>query len=358
MIFKRLKKLGTKDLSFSTATKVEIMNIVALLTVAISGCYTLNYVFILQHSLVATINAGFTLAYAVTLLFNYYGAIKAAKVWFFGVLMLQLLACTNLYVTNASGFHLYFFLVPTGAFLLFELNEKREKLLLSLLAIIGFFYCENTLNIAPLIVLSEQVNHIMYQSVIFFNMVEVIFILTLFNRQIEENELMLTKQATTDALTGIANRHYFFEQGNKRLMQAQTHQRPFSLILIDIDHFKEINDSYGHFNGDICLKEVTQLINQRCRKDDIFARIGGEEFVLTLPDTTLQEAYNIAEHLRSAIFVRTINLSENQSVHCSASFGISGKVTGHEPLKALLVNADKALYQAKTQGRNRSVIFQ
>lgn len=267
--------------------------------------------------------------------------------------MVHLLVCTNIYVTNASGFHLYYFLVPTGVYLLFDLKEKKEKISLSIIAVILYLYCENTLNAFPLINLSDSVNHIIYQSVILVNMIEVIVVLTIFANEIESNEAKLTRQATTDALTGIANRHCFFEQGNLLFDASIQLQRPFSLVLLDFDYFKSINDKYGHYVGDLCLVEISKVIEAECRKQDLFARIGGEEFAIALPETTLQEANNIAEKMRIAIENHIIPVVGTANFNCTASFGITAKQSRHDSLKYLLIQADKALYLAKEQGRNR-----
>jgi len=357
MIFAKLINFGTNHQAFSVASKARMTNIVSIFTIFISAFYTLNYIFILNEPVVATINAAFTFAYCLTLAFTFFNEHKKAKLWFFSVVMLHLIVCTNVYVTNKTGFHLYFFLVPTGAYLLFELKEKLEKITLSLIAVLLFFYCENTLNTTPLIELSDDINHLIYQSVFFFNMIEVIFVLTLFANQIEANELKLTKQATSDSLTGVANRHYFFEQGNALLSIANHDNRPFSLILLDFDYFKRINDQYGHSAGDLCLVEIAKTIQKCCRSQDVFARIGGEEFVIALPDTTLQETNNIAETIRLAVENQTIPIVGQPNFTCTASFGITSRSNKNDELKKLMIDADKALYQAKNQGRNRVQIY-
>lgn len=357
MIFEKLLNFGTSHQTFSVASKARMTNTVSLFTIFISGFYTLNYIFILNEPMVAIINAAFTFAYCLTLAFTYFNEHKKAKLWFFSIVMIHLIVCTNVYVTNKTGFHLYFFLVPTGAYLLFELKEKLEKITLSLISVVLFFYCENTVNITPLIDLTDDINHLIYQSVFFFNMVEVIFVVTLFANQIEANELKLTKQATSDSLTGIANRHYFFEQGNALLDIANHDNRPFSLILLDFDYFKRINDQHGHYAGDLCLIEITKTIQKHCRSQDIFARVGGEEFVIALPDTTLQETNNIAETIRLAVEKQIIPIVGQSNFTCTASFGITSRTNKNHELKKLMNDADKALYLAKNHGRNRVQIF-
>lgn len=353
MSLSRLFSIGTFNQSFSVSNKIRITNIIAVITTVVSGLYTLAYFFVLDNTLVAMINLAFTLAYAFTLLFNNFQANRGSKIWFFSVLMVHLLVCTNIYVTNESGFHLYYFLVPTGVYLLFDLKEKVEKLILSAIAVLLYFYCENTPNPAPLIELSDAINHVIYQSVIFVNMVEVILVMTLFSNEIESNEAKLIRQAKTDSLTGIANRHCFFEQGNLMFDSSIHLERPFSLIILDFDYFKAINDKYGHFVGDLCLTEISKVINEQCRKNDLFARIGGEEFAIALPDTTIQEANQVAEKMRIAIENHKIPVVGESNFTCTASFGITTKRSHHDGLKYLLVQADKALYLAKEQGRNR-----
>jgi len=357
LLFSKLIALGTKHQKFSAMTKIRLMNIISLITMLISAGYSLNYLLVLHQPLVAVINTFFMFAYGITFIFMHFHTVKSAKIWFFIVLMLHLFICTNLYVTKASGFHLYYFLVPTGAFLLFEFKDKAEKIILSIIAITLMVYCENTLNTAPLIILTDEMNNLLYQSVIITNMIEVIIVIVIFNNQLEKNEAKLTLQATTDSLTKIANRHYFFEQGNSLMEQSNNNHRPFTVILLDFDFFKRINDMYGHAAGDLCLIEITKIIHQLCRKQDLFARIGGEEFAIVLPETTAKEANSIAERMREMIEQHKIPVVGEQSFTCTVSFGIADKSSHSTTLKTLLLQADKALYLAKEQGRNRVKIF-
>ncbi|MGY5453069.1 GGDEF domain-containing protein [Agarivorans sp. MS3-6] len=351
MDIRTLINVGAQGRSFSAVSRIKLTNIISLLTTVISGLYSINYWLLLDNPQVALINFGFTLAYLTTLAFMRKGHVSGAKTWFFSVLMVHLLICTNVYVTNASGFHLYYFLVPTGAFLLFELNQRREMLALSAASVGLFLYCENTVNLNPLIVLDEATNHLLYQSVILVNMIEVVFVLTIFARQIEANEKKLTQQAATDSLTGLANRHCFFSKGNNMLEQAQKLRLDFSLVLLDFDYFKNINDRYGHVVGDLCLVEISKEIKAICREQDLFARIGGEEFVIAMPNTHLEQAKNVAERMREQVSQHLIPIVGERSFTCTASFGVAS--AHHEQtLKDLLQQADKALYLAKDQGRN------
>lgn len=354
----KIFNFGVANKPFSSGHKIKLTNIVCFFSFLASGLYTLNYFIILNQPQVALINTLFTLAYLAIVILNYYHLPRLAKISFFTLLMLHLVVCTNVYVTNKTGFHLYFFLVPTGAYLLFDLKDKYEKLILSFIATVLFFYCENTYNETPLITLTDEMNHLIYQSVIFVNMIEVIFVLTLFVNHIERNELKLYHQAQTDPLTGIANRRHFFEQVEIELDVARSLKRPYSIVMFDLDHFKQVNDTYGHQAGDQCLVEVIKRVNETIRDTDFVARIGGEEFVIAMPETMLNEANSIAERIRININKTPVKLEDNlQTINCSASFGIAHLTSEACSTKALLINADKALYQAKTNGRNRVQLF-
>lgn len=159
----------------------------------------------------------------------------------------------------------------------------------------------------------------------------------------------LKRDAETDPLTGANNRRAFEFQ----LKQLALLEMPFSILALDIDYFKRINDSYGHSVGDDVLKQQTQILNRFCRDGDMVARTGGEEFVLLLKQTSLEDAFIIAERLRVAISDETFDVVGNITV----SIGISTwSISDGISIEKTLSLADKALYQAKEQGRNRCII--
>jgi len=159
------------------------------------------------------------------------------------------------------------------------------------------------------------------------------------------------RRALTDDLTQIKNRRAVLEE-SRRVFERIVGD--ISLVIIDVDHFKHINDQYGHAAGDVVLKELSTLIDKNVRKDDVFGRIGGEEFALILPDTDLQTAQSISEKLRQKINALKIN-THNHCLSISCSFGISS--CSKSSFEELYTNADKALYQAKYDGRDRIVTY-
>lgn len=164
---------------------------------------------------------------------------------------------------------------------------------------------------------------------------------------------LLVGMATQDQLTGLYNRHYLSDVLSKKFSQSKRHDEPMSVIIIDIDHFKKVNDIFGHLMGDVVLKAVAKVIAENERKEDIAARFGGEEFVLVLDNCTAHDALVKAEGLR-----KKVEALEPEGIKVSASFGVAQFDVSNKDYEELLSNADKALYIAKEEGRNRVVLFE
>lgn len=161
------------------------------------------------------------------------------------------------------------------------------------------------------------------------------------------HQLMLT-----DELTGLYNRRHLVNVASAALTQAQRDRAPFSLLLLDLDHFKQINDTYGHPTGDEVLRQISKQLRQLSRPSDTLARIGGEEFCLLMPNTATHDALQVAERLRREVEVSTLsgmNLHTNPTI----SIGVTTCQSGSLTFEQLYSFADKALYQAKALGRNR-----
>ncbi|RBW47323.1 hypothetical protein DS885_03605 [Psychromonas sp. B3M02] len=349
--------IGTQHEPESKIRKIRMLNVLSLLTILISFVYTANYIFVLNEIVAAQYNAILTLAYVSVFILSFFHQHKAAKVTYFLAILWHVFLCTNLFFTKESGFHFYYFLVPMGALLIFDLNERFLKTILSIAAAVLFLYCENTPNESPLILLSSTTNHLLYQSVFLINMFAIVIAFTLFSKQIEKHELELVKQATTDILTGIHNRRSFFEQGEQLLYDINKAQQNITLLLLDLDFFKHINDKHGHAVGDECLVKVASVLDKLSFKDKVCARIGGEEFALLLPQCSLQRAMLIAEKLREEIERLVITNKTDDVVKCTTSIGVSYNTNHQEDLKTLLEKSDVALYEAKDNGRNRVVSY-
>jgi diguanylate cyclase (GGDEF)-like protein len=163
-------------------------------------------------------------------------------------------------------------------------------------------------------------------------------------REVRENSMR-------DALTGCVLRTHAAEVIDAELRRARRTQMPISLMMFDLDHFKQINDRYGHLCGDAVLAAVGRCMREVLRGSDLKCRYGGEEFLVLLPETPLSGARRVAETLRSQIEQRPV-LWEAHTLTCTASFGITQAVPAEMDIEAMIGRADAALYQAKKDGRN------
>jgi diguanylate cyclase (GGDEF)-like protein len=156
-----------------------------------------------------------------------------------------------------------------------------------------------------------------------------------------------------DGLTNIHNQRYLLETLERELPRALRHQRPLSLCMFDLDHFKQVNDTYGHIAGDYVLKEVAGAVRGRLRPDDVLARYGGEEFVIILPDTTEEQGVQVMARVQREL-TKNFFLHRNERILITFSAGVAQRVAG-ETAEVLLKRADAALYRAKHAGRNRVI---
>ncbi len=163
----------------------------------------------------------------------------------------------------------------------------------------------------------------------------------------EELKIELSKLAFTDSLTGIYNRHKFEELFAYELKQSQRYKRSLSLAILDIDHFKDFNDKFGHLIGDEILIMLSEVIQNNTRKSDLFARWGGEEFIILFSNTNLHDAMNLAENFRKIIE----KLEHKSAGSVTASFGLT-EYQQDDTLESMFKRADDALYEAKNSGRN------
>ena len=159
--------------------------------------------------------------------------------------------------------------------------------------------------------------------------------------------------AITDSLTGLYNRRYMESHLGAMVEDGLTNARPVSLLIFDIDFFKSVNDTYGHAAGDAVLKEFSQRISQNVRGVDLACRMGGEEFVVVMPDTDLTYAKMVAERLRTRIGETPFNIDDEQNLNVTVSIGIAVVEGAGDTAEKLIERADAALYRAKREGRNR-----
>jgi len=172
------------------------------------------------------------------------------------------------------------------------------------------------------------------------------------------NHERLRHLGLTDPLTGVRNRRYFEQRSLDECRAVLRHGRSMACLFLDLDHFKQINDRFGHHNGDLVLQSTARCITQQVRDSDLLSRYGGEEFVLLLLDSDLDEALEIAERIRSLVANMEVTLADNDQIYVTVSIGVSiinekPAMQAEELALELVECADKALYRAKEAGRNR-----
>lgn len=165
----------------------------------------------------------------------------------------------------------------------------------------------------------------------------------------EINELKF--QATRDELTGVENRWSFFSKFEQEIRRARRYRQNLSLLLIDVDHFKRINDSFGHRAGDVLLQSLTRSVAPLLRESDVFGRLGGDEFAILMPSTDITQAREVAKRINHVVFSSTVCVG-SENIYFSISLGVASSCGKTIEKNSLLDSCDVALYKAKNAGRN------
>lgn len=173
-----------------------------------------------------------------------------------------------------------------------------------------------------------------------------------FGAYVGYSEQRLSKLTLTDALTGAYNNRFFQQHYLSEFHQSRRANTPLSLIVLDFDHFKQVNDTYGHLAGDEVLRQICDSIKQQCREGEVLARVGGEEFAIILSNCNKEQAIQAGERLRNAIAITDIPVDTKNTIRITASLGLACSLTTAGDHLALYAAADRAMYQAKLQGRN------
>ena len=173
--------------------------------------------------------------------------------------------------------------------------------------------------------------------------------------KIDSAQRALHEASISDELTGLRNRRFLMSRFNEEFERARRHSTPLGFLMLDLDHFKKINDSFGHPFGDLVLKSVAGIISGAMREYDVAARYGGEEFAVLVPETKRQDLVALAERIREQLEIQDMSDSSS-TVRVTVSVGVTSLDENDTP-ETLLKRADKALYQAKNEGRNRTVLL-
>jgi len=165
--------------------------------------------------------------------------------------------------------------------------------------------------------------------------------------------LVLSKETVVDPLTGVYNKKFFYEMAQKEFEYFKRYGRKFSLVFIDIDDFKKINDRYGHLSGDMVLQEIAKILQKSVRKNDMVFRFGGEEFIVLLHGATSEKALSIAERIRREVANEEIKIYGDSKIPVTISCGVAIVNESIKDVQELVERADIAMYKAKQSGKNR-----
>jgi diguanylate cyclase len=306
----------------------------------------------LGASTMAWVNLG-----SVTLFTISYGCLKTRRNLLASILIVsEILIHAALAVRSIgwdSGFH-YYLLVMIPVVVISTMKHRSYKYLLSCLVVVLYMVLDHTMrNTAPFHALSAEALSWLRGFNIAVTFSLLFYLSSLYLTLVNKAEKQLRILATTDPLTQLLNRRSFLELADYELTQRKRHLAPLAFVLADIDHFKSINDQHGHAVGDAVLKAVSQVLNQAVREQDSVARWGGEEFLILMPNATLEAASMVAERLREKVSAVEVNVGA-QSIKISMTFGVSSHRL-EEPVDGPVNRADSALYQGKARGRNQVV---
>lgn len=173
-------------------------------------------------------------------------------------------------------------------------------------------------------------------------------------RELTEASARLDRLAVTDGLTGVLNHRRFFEAMGAEVLRSDRHQRPLSVLMVDVDHFKKVNDAMGHPAGDTLLRQLAEVLGADLRQSDLIARYGGEEFAILLPESTKGVAMAVAERMRVAVEQR-LNAQGTWPIRVTVSIGVATSPEDGRTAEEIVGASNEAMYVAKRQGRNRVV---
>jgi diguanylate cyclase (GGDEF)-like protein len=239
-------------------------------------------------------------------------------------------------------------------------NEVYAISIVSLLVITGLMWWLMQRHLKPLVIATGQLRKMVFEGAPLHELTverndEIGDLFQSFNKLQTEVRLSheaLETQARKDFLTGLSNRRYFIEQAEAALAISERYARPLSVFMLDIDHFKKINDTYGHQVGDEVLRHLSEIMQEALREVDIIGRLGGEEFAVLLPETTLDNAMKAAERLREKVNLGAVLLTSGLPLHFTVSIGVAVLNSKGLNIDTLLNFADEALYEAKRE-RNK-----
>ena len=318
---------------------------------AISFLYFISFLFELGYFYGGVVNLIFSGIYLITFLFYVVDRIVIGKHFLSIAFLTQVTLHATYLFPKESFFQLFFLIAIPLVFMLFDASDKHSRRIYSILVILllAIIQLRTDNTIRPFNFLADDItltrNYNIFSSFLLLSLSALIYFR--YNEKQVDETLNL---ATSDPLTGLHNRRGFFPLANQLYSRAKRDGSPLSLLYIDIDHFKQINDQFGHLAGDQSLVGIAGSLQQRSRESDVLARLGGDEFILLMPNANLKSAQQLAGEIRQSIPIR---FQAEQGRELTLSIGVAQLKVQDQSVEDLLQRADQALYRAKSNGRNR-----
>ncbi len=352
-----LLNIGVTGSDIKLAQKLRQLNLLILIALFASILYFSVYIYALEKPLAAKILIPFFILYLATYWFSDKNRLFWGKIWIFSVYLTHIFLYSAILFSKASGFHFFFFILPPVLILIFDNNELVPKIVFTFLAAFLFFLAEIMPDSGFSILIDDTENQILYYISMATCFGGLVVVTGIFDHEITVLESELSRLATRDPLTQILNRRQLFLLLEKQFDLSRRYNSVFSTILIDIDFFKKINDTFGHKCGDEALIWISKKIAKSLRNPDIFARYGGEEFCIILPETPEKSAFSVSEKLRAVIEKQPFRSKAGHIMTITVSCGVCTISSEFKNYQEIIHYADKALYRAKRKGRNRSEVW-
>ncbi len=306
-------------------------------------------------------NIFFLLPYTFTFYLIHRKAYLAGKLWFSISYFFHIFSVSVLFFSKETGYHYYHLSLIPVSYILFSPDEKKYRLFMNCLNIAAFlFSIFFDLNIfyKPLSGTEQLVS---FYITLIFNIAGITWTLYIFSIELMNAEKKLKFLASHDQLTSLLNRRAFIDFAEQELKWFKRTRRIFTVVLIDIDYFKRINDTYGHSAGDFVLSEFSSALRKNLRETDILARFGGEEFICLMPGIDSSSAYNIIDRIRGDKSNFQVRYRDSL-IEYSFSAGVYSPDTDFENddlvFDHIFDKADSSLYTAKQSGRNRVCVYE
>ena len=355
----KLLKLLNRLLRFlsyrkDSPTDIKLLYATALISFSILVFFFNIYLFLYRLPIVPALNIAATLINLLVLYLLKQRNHRAAKILLFSMIISYLFVFTFILFPNQTHVSYYYLGIPPVGYIIFDRRNRLERVLSHINSVVSLtiIITSRFLPSMTLIEMTEdQIRFFSISSLSFISIAITVGFL-IYDTEINCHQDRLNLMAMTDPLTKAVNRRSFYRSGKTLFDKAVVDNKPFSLIILDIDHFKKVNDSYGHPTGDRVLVRLTEILKHCVRQDDQVARYGGEEFAILLPDVQSEQLNRITDQILQSIKNCVVKIDGDIRLSITASIGAVVYSSGLESFEEMIRKADEAMYKSKENGRD------